>query len=327
MLKQYFILLFSLTAVIGWSQQSSNYGLYMMNNFNWNPAFAGMDESLSITGGVREQWTGLQAVGSDANVGPSTQFVNAHLPVDLLRGGFGIQLENDALGPEKNMYFGAAYNFQTYLGPGILSIGIGGGFFQKELDGSVLLTPDGNYSQGNIDHQDVLLPITSVSANAPTTRLGLYYKSEWFEAGISAVHLNEPEVDLGPLAVALVRTYYLGAALHLNINDAIQFHPSFLVKSDTNQTQTELSGLVERNQNLFIGGAVRGYNTNSLDAATVLGGFKVGKKITIGYAYDITLSNLQNVSNGSHELVLNYNLQTILDWGRPPKVIFNPRNL
>ena len=327
MIRKFLLFYFLILSIGLQGQQVSNYSLFMMNEFNWNPAYAGLDESLSITGGLREQWTGLSETATGDAIGPSTQFINAHLPAYLLRGGFGVQLENDAIGPEQNFSYGAAYNFQTYLGPGVLSIGIGGGIIQKELNGNILRTPDGNYGIGTIDHNDILLPNSTISGSAPTVRLGAYYKSDWFEIGISGIHLNEPKVELDQLAILLRRTFYVGGSFHLNLTNAIQLHPSFLIKSDANQTQTDLSAYFQINNNFLFGTGLRGFNSNNLDAAMLLAGFKLSKKISLAYAYDITLSGLQNVSSGSHELVINYNLQSIIGAGRPPKVIYNPRNL
>jgi len=33
------------------------------------------------------------------------------------------------------------------------------------------------------------------------------------------------------------------------------------------------------------------------------------KKLRIGYAYDITTTNLRNVSNGSHEIMVSYEMK------------------
>ena len=58
-----------------------------------------------------------------------------------------------------------------------------------------------------------------------------------------------------------------------------------------------------------------------------MGGFKLSEKITLAYAYDLTLSELSQVSNGSHEIMINYNLGKALGKGKPPRIIYNPRNL
>ena len=55
-------------------------------------------------------------------------------------------------------------------------------------------------------------------------------------------------------------------------------------------------------------------------------GFKLVKKIKVGYSYDIGLSSLGKYHSGSHEVVINYRIPTILKI-KPGKVIYNPRFL
>jgi hypothetical protein len=89
----------------------------------------------------------------------------------------------------------------------------------------------------------------------------------------------------------------------------------------------EFSVLTKYNENIFAGASFRGYRTESLDAVAFLAGFRLSEKLTLHYAYDLTISNLNAVSNGSHELLLNYNLGKPIGKGRPPKIIYNPRSL
>jgi hypothetical protein len=89
----------------------------------------------------------------------------------------------------------------------------------------------------------------------------------------------------------------------------------------------DFSLITRYNENIFIGASLRGYHSESLDAVALIGGFKLSEKITIGYSYDLTLSSLKTASNGSHEILLNYNLGKAIGKGRPPKIIYNPRSL
>ena len=50
---------FLFLGVLAYGQQPAQYSLYMMNQLNWNPGYAGLEHSLSVTGGFREQWVGL----------------------------------------------------------------------------------------------------------------------------------------------------------------------------------------------------------------------------------------------------------------------------
>ncbi len=40
------------------------------------------------------------------------------------------------------------------------------------------------------------------------------------------------------------------------------------------------------------------------DAVTVMAGFKYRETLSVGYAYDITTTDLKNYSTGSHEILL-----------------------
>ncbi len=302
-----------------WAQQMPQYSLFMFNKLNYNPAYAGLDHSISLTAGLRTQWT-------DINFNPQSQYVNVHAPLLFLSSGVGIGIENDELGAERTTSIQLSYNYQLELGSGLLTFGVAGRMVQKNLDGSILRTPDGNY-ENIIDHQDPLLPIVNENASGMAFSAGIYYYSEVLEGGISVVNISEPTIDFTNFQPTLKRTFTAYAGGHMEINSSLTFHPSLMVMSDLEQTQPQISGIFRYNDNIFGGASLRGYNQNTLDAVSVIAGFKLGENITFGYAYDISLSGLRVISNQSHEIMINYNLNTSLGQGRPPKIIYNPRNL
>lgn len=317
---------FLFCAVLGFSQQPAQYSLYMMNQLNWNPAYAGLEHSLSVTGGIRQQWVG----GLDG--APSTQFVSAHMPLYFTSGGIGIHLENDEAGPTQRTTSMISYNYQIYSKAGILSFGVSAGFLQFTLDGSKLRTPDGNYLEGVggmvIDHQDELLPLGSINTTSNTFAAGIYFQSEKLELGLGVRHLNEASIDLEGLSFPLKRAFFFNAGMNLEVSSSLRLQPSLMVQSDLIQTQTNVSLLAHYNENVFVGAGYRGaHNSLSTDAATIILGFKISENMKLAYAYDITLSDLNNVSNGSHEIMVNYNLNKRIGAGRPPRVIYNPRSL
>ena len=56
------------------AQQDHINGFYMFNPLAFNPAIAGVNDELVLSGIVREQWVGLPGA-------PNTQYANAHMPV------------------------------------------------------------------------------------------------------------------------------------------------------------------------------------------------------------------------------------------------------
>ncbi|MEM9680343.1 MAG: type IX secretion system membrane protein PorP/SprF [Bacteroidota bacterium] len=320
-MKQLFTILVALIfSGAALAQQAPQYSLYMFNKLNWNPAYAGLDHSLSATGLVRSQWAGLEG-------NPVSQNLTAHMPLYLLGGGIGINVENDAAGAQRYTTASLSYSHHKYIGNGILSFGASGGMVQRSIDGSELRTPDGEYGENVTIHGEGLLPIGVESATVTSFGAGIYYQSELFEAGLSVRNLTEPSAQVGQLNLELGRTYYFNLGFNLNINDQITIHPSLLLKSILVQTQIEFSTLIRYNDNIFVGASFRGYDINSNDAVVMFAGFKLSEKITLAYGYDLTLSDLNLVSNGSHEIMLNYNLNKRIGTGQPPRIIFNPRTL
>lgn len=307
------------------AQQASQYSLYMLNEHAFNPAYAGLDNSLSITGVFRKQWVNLE--GS-----PTQQQVNMHMPLYILRGGFGINIENDALGAERNTSATLSYNYWLPINKkNILALGLGGGIVQKSLDGTKLRARDGEYGNGApINHNDNSIPINRVTAMTPTAHFGVYLQNPTFEVGFSAMNLLGSSFsmqDNGVTDIELSRSYFFTFNYNLEVGRSWSVHPSLLVKSDIVQTQVEISTLLRYNDNIFGGASFRGYNETTIDAVALIGGLKLNERVTLAYSYDLTLSGLNAVGNGSHEIMLNYNLNKPIGAGVPPKIIFNPRFL
>jgi len=159
----------------------------------------------------------------------------------------------------------------------------------------------------------------------PTFNTGIYFQSETFEAGLSAINILEPVITGTELAAKLSRNYFFNAAYQFDLLRSVAVQPSILIKTDMIETQMEASVLFVYNENIFVGGSFRGYNANTVDAVSLIVGLNLSEKIRLAYAYDYTLSDLNLVSNGSHEIMLNYNLGTEIGKGKLPKIIFNPR--
>jgi type IX secretion system PorP/SprF family membrane protein len=304
------------------AQQAAQYSLYSFQKYQFNPAYAGLDGSVSGTAGFRKQWSGLE--GS-----PTNQILHVHAPVYYLHGAVGMSIEHETLGASDNLAAKINYAYHIPMGEtGILSLSVGGGILQRTLDGTKLRTPDGKYEGNTIRHNDLLLLEAAMTATAPTVTAGAYFHQENLEIGVGADNLWAGQVKLMKgIAVTPRRNYYFNAQYNMSLSDQIALQPSIFVKSDAIQTQTEASLLIKYNENIFLGASYRGYNKVTQDAVIVIAGLKVNPNTILAYAYDVTLSPLQNVSTGSHELLLSYNLNKVIGKGLLPKIIYNPRFL
>ncbi|MFZ4425932.1 MAG: PorP/SprF family type IX secretion system membrane protein [Saprospiraceae bacterium] len=307
--------LFSLQA-----QQAAQSTLSMFNPFQWNPASAGLQGNTAANLGARVQWAGLEGR-------PAMQTANVQAPFEILGGGLGLKLSNDVLGAAIGQHAMLAYSYHLPIGEGLLGLGIGSGVTQRVLDGASLRTPEGLY-QGNLtDHRDNLLSAGRMQGMAPVFEAGVYFRNRRLEAGLGATNLNRPALDMGNFTSAEIPAFYFNTALNFDLSTVLNLSPSLWVRSDGLQTQTDFSLMLQYKDNISAGASLRGYSAESLDAVAFIAGFRLSEKIKFAYAYDLSLSPLRQVNNGSHELLLMYALPKIFGRIKLPPIIYNPRNL
>ena len=214
MKKIFTVLLLVSAAMAAMAQQAAQYSLYMWNKHAFNPAYAGMDNSLSITGVYRNQWVNLPG-------NPVTQAVNAHMPLYIAGGGVGIALENETLGSWTQTTTNLSYDYQMVVNnSGVFSIGLSAGFLQRKFDGTLARTPEGIFDDlGNyMGHGELEnLPFAVETGNAPIFSFGTFYQGEKLEIGLSATNLLKNEVSLSTISFIPERTYYFYAGYHLDM--------------------------------------------------------------------------------------------------------------
>ena len=161
------------------AQTGPQNSLYLIDLYSINPAYAGLDHSLSVNFNYRDQWPGLQS-------NPKRFYANAHIPVYLINGGVGLELSSDQLGALRFNTFRLSYNRITRTNFGIFSYGGSLGFRSTQLDGTALITPEGIYSAGTIDHQDPFLSNSLDSRVNLSSSIGIF--------AVSYTHLTLPTI-------------------------------------------------------------------------------------------------------------------------------------
>lgn len=276
------------------AQQAPYYTNFMFNKLPYNAGYAGSKEAICATLLLHQQWQGYSASGA-----PSTQFLNVHAPL-AKKHGIGVGFVNDNLGYEKTLTAHLYYNYKLSLGAnGKLAVGPSLGMVQKNLDGSKLVSEIAN---------DPNVPVSSTSSIQPDFGFSAYYTNTQLNklfAGISANNINESTMSYdaprGSVNYKLKRHYYVMAGATYDINEALALTPSVLYKTDLNKGQVDI------NADLLYNNKIRGGLTyRSADAISVLAGYKLSDTFHIGYSYDITTTKLNTVSNGTHEIVINY---------------------
>ena len=164
------------------SQQSYQYSHYMLDKYEINPAYAGLEFSLNINAAVRSQWNGIPG-------NPKSQYISAHLPFYLWQGAIGIKLYNETSGAIRNVRIAPSYNYVYRSNIGLLSGGISLGIIQKSISGSGLVTPEGDYTDNTVNHNDPLLNADDYAGYAPTWSIGGYLAADVFDIGVTVSNL------------------------------------------------------------------------------------------------------------------------------------------
>ncbi len=302
------------------AQQNAASSLASFNKYQFNPAFAGLDNSLSLNLGFRSQWTGLIEA-------PQFMEINGHLPLYRLKGAAGMRINNESAGLWSQTGVEFSYNYVFDRSFGLFSFGTSLGVLQGRLNGRELITPDGVYEGSTVDHQDPILGTAELSEVGLSSGIGFYGLMEFLEFGISAKNLPEWNSSFSQFGLFANTLYNFYGEYKWRLRENLRVHPILRIQSDLNETQVESLVIVKYNGNVFGGVGMRGFSETSLESLLVIAGIKINPNLTLHYSYDAGFSQIRRVSEGSHEILINYNLNKLLGEGQLPRIIHNPRHL
>ncbi|HRO09477.1 MAG TPA: PorP/SprF family type IX secretion system membrane protein [Saprospiraceae bacterium] len=320
MIRWYFswVLLFALSCS-GYSQQWPVHSQYMLNKYRDNPAYGGLERSLSVFSSYRDQNNGL-------NGNPRTLYIGMDMPVYVWSGAAGITFYNQKAGTFSDNNIKASYNYVLGTSYGFLSFGGRLGLNITQVNSSGIITPDGDY-EGNINHNDPFIDNNNFGGVGLSWELGTYFYGTDIEAGLMVAELPDHTNSLGNGRYTRRFTSALFAQYKFRILDDVRISPSIMLRVDNAVIQSDIGAYARWNQTLLFGFNLRGYNTNSLDACALIAGTNIGDRYFLTYSYEFGLSALRSYHQGSHEIMLSYNLQKLIGIGLPPGIIYNPRDL
>jgi type IX secretion system PorP/SprF family membrane protein len=167
------------------------------------------------------------------------------------------------------------------------------------LDGSMLTA---------IDESDPTVPTGRTSGLVPDFGLSLAYRFKGLSVGFATRHITEGGLKLETLSTTAVynvaRHYYAHASYDISLGHYLRLKPLVFLKSDAASTQfdNQIWFGVRNISKYFDGASIAvGYR---IDDAVVFGAEVKLRWFSIGYSYDMTTSQLNNYSNGSHEFFL-----------------------
>ena len=311
-------------SIASFTQQLPHYTQYVLNNFIINPAVAGIENYTDVKVSHRHQWVGIDGA-------PVTTYLTIHGPLkksdyeretatgfhasgENPRGkaywqdyekaephaGIGLTMLNDRAGPLNRF---AAYGTISYhIGLSArtsLSGGISAGIQNTTLNAGKLFF--------DVPVDPAVAGSGYLNRLAPDMNAGLWLYSADYFAGISAQNIIPSKLKFADNAVKLaggkqIPHLFLTAGYRLFVSNDINFLPSMLIKYvNGTPISFDVNTKFQYQDLLWVGASIR-YK----DSWAAMAGLNISNTINVGYSYDITTSQLNAVSRGSHEIVIGF---------------------
>lgn len=274
------------------SQQIPLRSQYMMDLSLVNPAVAGSYEFTPVSLNYRQQWVGFEGA-------PVTQSLNAHRYMGK-NVGMGLTFFNELTSPTRRTGMQVTFAYHLPLNQEFtrkLSFGLSPVFFQHYINSDLLTTdqPNDPVIDGGFNNQF-----------CPDANFGIMIsETNKYYAGISVFNLLQIRRDLfqimDDITNPIERTFYFTGGYKIKAGDNFLIEPSALVQYQINaplQFDVNVKGMY---MNQFGLGASYRYQD-----AVVCMAFISFNNYRIGYSYDITLSDMNRYSFGSHEFHFSY---------------------
>ena len=294
-IKILILVLASVVTIPSMAQQLPQFTQYMYNTISVNPAYAGSRETLTIIGLHRNQWAGFPG-------GPTTQTLSVHTPLRNEKIGLGFSFINDELGFENFVYMYGDFSYTIKLNEiSKLAFGLKGGFTGFSIDNELYTSNTNDQLIGNIENRWI-----------PNLGAGIMWLWERGYLGISTPRLINNDFSPDSPFEALERvSYFFTGGYVFDIGFKTKFKPTFMIKATNGATvSTDVSANFLFFEQLWVGAAYRFNNTEG--ALGFMTDFQVLRDWRIGYTFELPTSEIRPYTNGTHEIILMYE-------------IFNPR--
>ena len=303
---------------ISYAQQRPHYSQYVENMSVLNPAVTGLYNGIDLRLGVRNQWQGLDNApktgyitfstpfslagdmanyrGSDLGVkSPKSKDDVADYSSGMSHHAIGLTFLSDKTGPLNRVTGNVTYAYHLAVGDlSNLAVGVGFGVSKLGLDAKSLVFDEaGDAVVGNAE---------GINRYTPDLNLGLYFYTATFYFGASMQQVLPNELAFnGEFNTGKeVGHYFITTGYKFWLNNDFNVTPSVMIKIVKPLPKAfDVNMKVGYRDTFWLGG---GYRKN--DAFFGSFGVNVAEMVGISYGYDHTVSELNTISSGSHELTL-----------------------
>jgi type IX secretion system PorP/SprF family membrane protein len=288
-------LLLCLLGIKGYGQMEPILTQYMFNMQPVNPAYAGMWEKVGFSTLVRKQWAGI-------NRSPLTQVFSFYTPMNN-RVAVGLNVTNDNYGLESKLGIFGDYAYEVPITPrSRLRLGLKYGFLNyKNPLTQYQLYPDGHYDPAFAEDVDLKF--------LPNFGVGAFLYQDHYYIGLSVPKMlkNEFKANINNYNIeAQIQTIYLTAGYvfrFIQYNHLI-FKPTFMITAPVGlPMQYDLGANFMLREQLWLGMMVR-----SGKALSFVSQWIMDNNLRIGFAMDMTYSEIFPYQYGTYEFTLGFNM-------------------
>ena len=290
------ILMVVLFTCKGFSQLDPTLTQYMFNMQTINPAYAGMWEKIGFSTLVRKQWVGIDNT-------PLTEVISLHSPLKNEFVGVGLNVMNDHFGKENSLSIFGDYSYEISLTPHtMLRLGLKFGFMNyKNPLTQYELYPDNKYDEAFAEDVDLKF--------LPNFGIGAFLYDEDFYVHFSIPKLieNDFKTNYNNYSTqAVIRTLYLGGGyvFKFRTTNQVIFKPTMMLRATWNQPlQLDIGANVMLMDRLWLGGLLR-----TGDALCFTSQLILSNNLRLGFAFDITYTEIYPYQYGTYEFSLGYDI-------------------
>ncbi|HRE97677.1 MAG TPA: type IX secretion system membrane protein PorP/SprF [Flavobacteriales bacterium] len=308
-MKRTLLYLLVFISVQAFGQNQINMGQYMVHQPFMNPASISSYSKVTFAGFYRSQWTQFDGA-------PVTQGFNAIVPLKRNKHTVSFTAFHDAIGINNNSEVSASYAYSMKTGlNAYLSFGISASLDLLQADYAKLHT---------IDPNDPLFQSASPLVPLPDFKFGMYFHKNRFYAGLALPNFMNNKIEFTSSGASKGTSgfdfdnlhFYLHTGYAFRLNDKWDLNTSTLIK--------EVSGApvqFDLNAQLMFK-LIIGFGTSYRSSREILGMItaQIIPTLKMSYGYEYNIGQIGKFSNGSHEILLIYQLN-------PPKepVVSVPR--
>lgn len=286
------------------AQQEPLYTQYSFNTQTINPAYAGTWGNMGFLALARNQWAGLEGTPKTYNL--SFQSTTRNKDV-----GLGVSIISDRIGREKRLSLFGDYSYRLKIDDiSNLRLGLKFGIANYQNNLSEYLQypgPVDPVSQADIEMQFV-----------PNFGIGAYLYSTDYFVGLSIPKIienkySQEDNERNYSTTIEMRHLFLIAGYVFNLSEYLKFKPTFLTRASVGAPLNfEITANFLLNDKIWLGTNYRTRNTFGIIAQWIF-----EENLRVGYAIDFTFGGLQQFNNGTHEIMVSYEIGSKREWTTP----------